>query len=175
MPELNEITLFLIVNNFIGFLAFLCGLIALSQKSELRLRALACTGSLLWAGYFWLTGSYTASIIAIVIAIRLLAAYKLLMQPRNIKILAMVAFQIITILITYLTWKGLASLAVWLAASLATYGYFLITGVKLRFLLIVVDSCWLLHDALTFNIMHAIATILQIGLNIRMTFKLKKG
>lgn len=158
--------------NIVGAIAFLGGLYALSQKSDVVLRIMSCTGAFLWSLHFWLLDAPTASVLAIVIGIRLLVAYKLMESPRRIKQVLMLLFQIIHLVVLYLTWKGIPSIAVWLAASLATYGFFMWHGPRLRQILIVVDALWLVHDYLTNSFVHAIATAVQIGLNIRMTKKM---
>ena len=162
-----------LLSGCLGVLAFSCGLLALTQKSESILRALSCAGAIIWAGYFWSNNSYTAAILALVIGIRLFAAYTLLNKSKPIKIAAMLFFQLITIICTYITWHGYASLLVWFAASLATYGFFMVRGPVLRYILIGVDSLWLLHDFITSSIIHAIATIIQISINIKMATSLK--
>lgn len=164
----------IIIANIIGLVAFLSGLYALSQKSDVVLRIISCTGAFLWSLHFWLLDAPTASILAIVIGIRLLTAYKLMNSTKRLKQILMLIFQVINTLVLYATWKGIPSIAVWLAASLATYGFFMWHGARLRKLLIVVDSLWLIHDYMTSSFIHAVATAIQIGLNVRMTKKMSK-
>lgn len=75
----------IIIANIIGLVAFLGGLYALSQKSDVVLRIISCTGAFLWSLHFWLLDAPTASILAIVIGIRLLAAYKLMNSTKRLK------------------------------------------------------------------------------------------
>ena len=158
----------------VGILALVCGFGAVSQRSDFKLRLFSAIAAFAWAYHFWLLDASTPCLMSILIGIRQLLATWLLNKSKKQKLIFFILFETIFIMSTFYTWSGLTSLVPLVATGLATFGFFYLTGYRLRKLMYIVGATWLINDLIVLSWPHALSTIIQLSINFYVAQKLKK-
>lgn len=124
----------------VGCVAFTVGIIAFSQKSDVRFRYILTLFSLLMATHFFMMGATVAGIGAAINATRIYVSLKT--QSRKLMWVFIALMWVMTLpLMTHFF-----ELLTVIGSSLATWALFSRQGIALRFFILCNTVCWLIHN-----------------------------
>lgn len=134
------------VTQCVGYAAFLLGVSAFLQKNDRRLKALNGAESLVYAVHFALLGNMTACASTVVSGIRSLLAVKL----RSPFLAA--AIIIVNVALGFIFGRGCAGWLPVIASCAATLAILLMSGIKMRLVLLGCTLLWLVNNILSGSI-----------------------
>ena len=158
----------------VGLLATAATLAAFAQRSDGRFRLYATGGSLLWTVHFALLGAHTAAVTAIAIALRQAGSHWLIAKPAHWRLVAGVGFTVIYTAIAWFTWQAWYSVLPWIAAVNGTYGFFWLTGARLRTQMLVSDAAGVVNGFAVGSIGAVLASAAAIAINVRTIRRLRR-
>ena len=168
----NIFELFLAYFNFVqalGFLAFFVSLYAFSRTSDKQLRIGQAVQSLILALHFYLLGASTAAAMSLLTVIRnFLSLHK---KIRNVAILFMVIYVAVGIY-TYEEFVDLLPIA---SALLGTTAVFYLSGIKMRLVMMLSTTFWIIHNAVFLSIGPLLMELFIFGVTVRTIYHIWKS
>ena len=155
-----------IVIQGIGFLAFLVALYAFSRTSDKHLKIGQAAQNFILALHFYLLGAGTAAAMSVLTGVRSsLSVYQ------NLKIFAPL-FLGIYLLIGFYTFEELVDVLPVLSALLGTTAVFYLSNIKMRLVMMLSTSLWIIHNAIVFSIGPLLMEITILIITARATYQL---
>jgi hypothetical protein len=134
------------VAQIFGYLAFIMGVASFLQKNDIRFKSFMAAECVSYVIHFWMLGNYTAVASSAVSVGRSLAAIK----TRSVYVaLGFVALSLALGAWLATTWLSLLPI---IASCIGTLSLFLLQGVRMRCVMLVGTSLWLLNNILSGSI-----------------------
>ncbi|SFC12547.1 inner membrane protein [Marinospirillum celere] len=154
----------------------LAGLVALgfclagfASKQDDRLLVLLISANIAFALQFIFFQSWTAAVLTLLVIIRILLARR---YPGNLALMS--GLLLANFLAAALTWQHWIDILPLTAATLGTFGMFMLRGIPLRILLGMAAFCWLLNNLLIGSFGGSLAEGLIVVTNIFTIWRLAK-
>jgi hypothetical protein len=168
-----EIAKFPLFVQILGFVATGCTLAAFTQHSDTRFRGWATLGSVFWSIHFALLGALTAAATMLVIGSRQGASHWISRWPTARKHAAAWVYFIVFSSIAVWTWQGWHSLLPWFMAVNGTYGYFFLSGARMRKQMLLSDAAGLVNGFAVNSWGGVVGSLAYLAINLRTVRQLQ--
>jgi hypothetical protein len=150
----------------IGFLAFLVALYAFSRTSDKQLKVGQAAQNFILALHFYLLGAGTAASMSVLTGIRSsLSVYQ------NLKVFAPL-FLAVYLIIGFYTFEELVDVLPVMSALLGTTAVFYLSNVKMRLIMMLSTTLWIIHNALVVSIGPLLMEMTILVITARATYQL---
>ena len=158
----------MIIAQLLGFLALCAGIYAFSRKDDQQLRAGQAVQSFILALHFYLLDANSAAAIALLAGVRnSISLYK------NIQNVAVV-FLLIYIFVGFYTYEQLIDVLPVLSALLGTTAIFYLSGIRMRILMMLSTSLWIIHNVVVGSVGPLLMELFILAVTARTTYILWK-
>jgi len=152
----------------LGFLAFFISLYAFSRTSDQHLLIGQAVQSFVLALHFYLLGANSAAAMSFVSGIR-----NYISLHKNVKKFA-VFFMVIYIGAGIYTYEELVDVLPVLSSLLGTAAVFYLSGIKMRLVMMLSTTLWIIHNAVVVSIGPLLMELFILGITARTGYKLWK-
>lgn len=159
----------------IGYIALVIYVGAYCFKRDNTLKILFSVSNIFWIAHYYLIGAETAALTTALITLRNILALNAEDFSRRRKIITAGIFTGLLLTAGIVTWNGPVSIIPVATTIAVTFAMLYLKGIRLRQLLLAVDSAWLLHAVIVLSIPGAIYAISAIVMNLITILKMKKS
>lgn len=153
----------------IGFLALLVGLYAFTRKSDSQLKMGQAAQNFLLALHFYLLGASSAAAMSLLTGVR-----NSISLYRNVRHAALL-FIGIYLLVGFFAFEELVDILPITSALLGTTAVFYLSGIKMRLVMMLSTSLWIIHNAVVVSIGPLLMEIVILSVTARTTYELWKS
>lgn len=153
----------------IGFVAAFIGICAYSLKDDRRLKFMMGTQNAIVCFHFIMLSAFSAAGVTAVASLRNFMSLKAEMRR------FLPFFLIIYILIGVLNYQAWYSVLPAVASCISSAAYFLLKGLRMRFILFVGSVLWFTHNLIIWSIGPMIMEVFLMGALVFSMFKIKKA
>lgn len=130
----------------IGYVAMILGIIAFSQKNDVRLKILMVCMTIALIAHFVLLETYVAAVSSFLAGSRAgLSLVPFVMRRRHF---FTVIFVLLACVMSYYTYTGWLDIFPFVTATLGTFVFFYLYGIRMRYGFVFIGGLWLIHNIL---------------------------